>query len=78
VSLPPESIQVGQCYLTNTGLVRRVIAFHQGKVLYETRVKAGSKNSASGWIPGIIDPKVFAALLERPVPCDWTPETGEP
>ena len=75
MSIPPESLQVGQCYLTRTGLVRRVIAFHQGQVLYETRINAKGKPSGLGWRPGIADPKVFADLLERPVPCDWTAET---
>ena len=75
MTIPPERIQVGQCYLTHTGLVRRVIAFHQGQVRYETR----SNKSTGGWAwrPGIVEPKVFAALLERSVPCDWKPETDQ-
>jgi hypothetical protein len=73
MSVDPASLQIGQCYLTHTGLVRRVIAFHRGQVQYETR----SNKRAGGWAwrPGIVDPKVFASLLDRPVPCDWTPET---
>src|SRR3712207_5608349 len=35
--IPPESIEVGQCYLTRSGYVRRVRAIHAGRVLYETR-----------------------------------------
>jgi hypothetical protein len=40
MSLPPESIEVGQCYLMRSGYVRRVVAFHPGRVQYETRAQA--------------------------------------
>ena len=77
MTVDPESLQVGQCYLTTAGLVRRVIAFHQGQVRYETRSNPKRKGHGWAWTPGIVEPKVFAAMVQRPVPCDWTAETDE-
>jgi hypothetical protein len=37
MSIPPESIEVGQCYLMLSGYVRRVIALHPGRVQNATR-----------------------------------------
>jgi hypothetical protein len=73
--MDPKSVQVGQCYVSATGRVRRVLAIHGERVLYETRVQANQKGFT--WRPSIVDPKTFAAIVERPVPCDWTPETDE-
>jgi hypothetical protein len=75
MSIAPESIKVGQCYLTRSGYVRRVYAILEGRVRYETRANAAKLGWA--WRPGIVDLKTFAAMVERPVPCDWTPETGD-
>jgi hypothetical protein len=74
--IPPESIHVGQCYLMRSGYVRRVVAFRQGRVQYETRSQA-TKRVGWAWKMGIVDLNTFAAMVERPVPCDWTPETDE-
>jgi len=76
MSIAPDSIQVGQCYLTLSGYVRRVIALHPGRVRYETRANA-AKHVRWAWKPGIVGLKTFAATVERPVPCDWTPDTGD-
>ncbi len=75
--IDPESIQVGQCYLTRSGQVRRVRAFHEGRVQFEARSKPPRPSSSWVWRPGILDPETFAAMIERPVPCDWTPESDE-
>jgi hypothetical protein len=45
-------------------------------VLFDNR-KRPPKGARWVWFPGILDPKTFAAMIERPVPCDWTPETDE-
>jgi hypothetical protein len=38
VSLPPESIEVGKCYLTDVGQVRRILhILPNGRVAYERR-----------------------------------------
>ena len=34
MGVPPESLEVGKCYLTKQGRVRRVIAIESGKVTY--------------------------------------------
>lgn len=73
MSIPPESIQVGQCYLMRTGHVRRAIALLPGRVQYETRNRAPNRAGWT-WRSGILDLKTFAAIVERPIPCDWTPE----
>ena len=75
--LPPESLQVGQCYLCTMGKVRRVLSIHAERVLYETRGQANEKSAGFTWRPGIVAPKTFALLVERPVPCDWTPESDD-
>jgi hypothetical protein len=74
--IDPESFQVGRCYLMQSGYVRRIIALHPGRVRYETRANA-TKHAGWAWQPGIVDLKIFAALVERPVPCDWVPETDD-
>ena len=43
MSVPPESIEVGKCYLTQTGQKRHVISAEGGKVIY----RAGRQ--ASRW-----------------------------
>ncbi len=73
MSVSPESIQPGKCYLTHSGEVRRVLRFlPERQVHYETRQAAVLM--AFGWKEGVLEPTPFAALLEREVPCDWTPE----
>jgi hypothetical protein len=72
VSLPPESLEVGKCYLTNTGQVRRVLVMLPGRVQFERRVK--TRGLKLGWIRDIAETRAFASSVEREVPCDWTPE----
>ena len=71
MSIPPESIQVGQCYLMLDGEVRRVLRLLPNEgVHYESR--AGVIVEAFGWKAGVLALSAFAALVDRPVPCDWT------
>jgi hypothetical protein len=76
VSLPPESIQVGQCYLMSTrNIVRRVLhVLGDGKLMVETR-KADAPHGP--WRTDMLTVRFFVSSTERPVPCDWTPETDE-
>jgi hypothetical protein len=68
--IDPESIQVGQCYLMDTGRIRRVTELLPGRVRYQQRPAhlpwRGAKTD-------IVDIRSFAFMVERPVPCDWTP-----
>ncbi len=72
--IDPESIRVGQCYLTYSGQVRQVRSITEGRVLFDSR-KRPPKGLRWIWHPGILDLNTFAAMIERPVPCDWTPES---
>jgi hypothetical protein len=56
-----------------TGHVRRAIALLPGRVQYETRNRAPNRAGWT-WRSAILDLKTFAAMVERPIPCDWTPD----
>ena len=72
MSIPPESIQVGRCYLTADGTIRRVISTDSnGRVRYAERAGAGP------WRPGrlrSLKRQDFAAAVVREVPCAGEPE----
>ncbi len=73
MSVPPESIEVGKCYLMETGHVRQVRRIMpDGRVQFESRV--GHQRNPGAWKPGMQSGRSFADLIEREVPCDWTPE----
>ncbi len=83
MSIPPESIEVGKCYLArgyHAGRegylrVRRVMKIlPDGRVQFEQR--RGPVAPGHPW-PGRNTMKlgVFVNSIEREVPCDWTPET---
>jgi hypothetical protein len=70
MSVPPESIEVGACYLSNDGRVRKVMRFlTDGRVRYRYRGPFGGR-----WRHGALDLQSFVATVERSVPCNWTPE----
>ena len=73
MSIPPESIQIAQCYLSEEGRVRRVVGFRPtGWVQYKYRFATLYKRGA--WRSGRLSLQMFAATVTREVPCDWTPE----
>ncbi len=72
MSVPPESIEVGKCYLTNSGFVRRVLEISpQGWIVYERRP---AYRPEAVWLECNQHLSGFAPQIEREVPCDWTPE----
>ncbi len=75
MSLPPESIEVGKCYLTHVGglsRVQRVVTLTpSGQVMIEVRRKL---HHHTVWIPEERSLRLFAVSAECEVPCDWTPE----
>ncbi len=75
MSVPPESIDVGKCYLTVGGEVRRALAIEADKVAYHTILKNGSRQSLPRHRVNAL--RTFAAQIEREIPCDWTLESGE-
>jgi hypothetical protein len=75
MSIAPESIQVGQCYLTNMGTVRWVTGLLPGRVQYQQR--PGHRPTWANHRTDILDLRSFAFSVERAVPCEWTPETDK-
>ncbi len=76
MSISPESIGVGKCYLTRSGEIRRVLhILPHGQVRYEARRAAVLQSF--GWTEGVLELALFAALIEREVPCDWTSDADE-
>jgi hypothetical protein len=56
------------------GEVRRFLRIlPEGNLHYEAREATVLR--AIGWKEGVLEPTPFAALIERKVACDWTPET---
>lgn len=79
MTLPPESIQVGKCYLVEAersrrskGIRRVVRIMPDGRVQFERR--PAHQVNAGAWKPGMQEVRAFALQAEREVPCDWTPE----
>ena len=70
VSIDPETIKVGQCYQCGGNLRRVLRIMPDGRIQYEQR----SRGRIKAWKPGMLSVTLFAASVERQVPCDWTPE----
>ncbi len=65
-----ESIQVGQCYLSDTGKVRRVLSIlPDGRVQFEACNRTDRTGLRSKL--DIMSAEAFAASTERPIRCDW-------
>ena len=79
MSIPPESIRVGQCYLVEGyqgQRIRRVLRIlSDGQVQYESRV--ATPRRVTRWRLAASDRHTFAAEVTRLVPCNWTPETDD-
>ncbi len=85
MTLPPESIEVGKCYLARGYLVaggrslrvRRVKQIHpDGRVQFEQR--RGPARVGHPWpMGGTMQLTTFALAVEREVPCDWMLEATE-
>ena len=75
MSVPPESIEVGKCYLTDAARVQRVIEITPaGDVIHEHR---STRERQEEWIAGTATLRAFAFITVREVPCDWTLEANE-
>ncbi len=71
--VPPESIEVGRCYLTRDRRLRRVNEIRlDGEVRYKYRHFPAAKRRT--WRSGVLAVNIFAATVLGEVPCDWTPE----
>ena len=77
MSIDPKSIAVGQCYLTRTGYVRRVVSVAEGQVKADQRRRPVPENGRL-WPRTIVLPLAqFTSTIVRAVPCDWTSEADE-
>jgi hypothetical protein len=67
MSFPAERIEVGKCYLTQRGQIRRVVADESGKVTYH----AGQQRALNGrWPRRMVAVRgTFAAAVAREVAC---------
>lgn len=73
MSVRPDSLQAEKCYLMVNGRVARVLkVFPKGDVHYASR--SGNAAKALRWTGAVTDVRSFSDLVEREVPCDWTPE----
>ncbi len=76
MAVPPESIEVGKCYLSNDGRVRRAAKFlPDGRIRYAYRSFPVPQGRL--WRTGRLDVERFAETTVREVPCDWTPDAEE-
>ncbi len=72
MSLPPESIEVGRCYLTDAGRVQQVLGISpDGQVSLAHR---STREEQQPWTAGTASLQAFAYISVREVPCDWPPE----
>ncbi len=77
MSIPPESIEAGKCYLMKTGQLRRVIHTLDGKIGYHARQQVALNK---GWLRReVTNRKTFAVNAVKEVPCppDLLVLTGE-
>ena len=72
MAVPPQSIKVGRCYLTDATRVQRVLEITpDGKVIHAHR---STRSEYKAWTAGTTSLRAFAFITVREVPCDWTPE----
>ncbi len=70
MTLPPERIQVGKCYLMQASHVWRVVRITgDGRAEFMHRLGHMLKN----WKIGAEERRTFGATTVREVPCDWRP-----
>jgi hypothetical protein len=71
MSIPPESIQAGKCYLDDR---HRIL--HVTHVTPDSFVRFKYRDAhlamADAWWAGMLSLQDFAAAAAREVPCDWT------
>ena len=76
MSLPPESIEVGNCYLADQRQypqIWRVDAIlPDGRLDYKARPV--DPTARQHWKMRMTSTELFAAAVSREVPCDWMPE----
>jgi hypothetical protein len=75
MSITPESLEVGQCYLGEDRRVYRVLRLMpDGQVQYSHRP---AHTPLRTWKPGMLNCGSFCRLVGCLVPCNWTPEMDQ-
>jgi hypothetical protein len=75
MSVAPESVEVGKCYLTDVARVQRVIEITPaGEVIHEHR---STRERQEEGIAGTATLRAFAFITVREVLCHWTPESDD-
>jgi hypothetical protein len=70
MSVPPESIEVGQCFLFRGEVIRRVVSIMpNGDMQYELR----GPRPLKGWRADKGRLSAFASAAIKAVPCDYEP-----
>jgi len=72
MSIAVDSIEVGKCYVTAMGQVRRVLDISGGKVRYLVQQKTAEGSGSAASNTTVSDGR-FANDVEREVPCDYDP-----
>ena len=72
MTIPPESIEAGKCYLAKSlsgpRLLKVIGVSPDGNIVYQQYAPG------AGWGVATLHRDAFAASANREVPCDWTPE----
>ena len=78
MSVPPESIEVGRCYLAThrkSAEVWQVVSIlPDGSLQYRSRPADPGRGQV--WRSSITTISLLAGTVTREVPCGWTPEVG--
>ena len=79
MSVPPEVVKVGRCFVMAKGQVRRVTEITpDGRVNYKARGKRSSapwgRGPTKSALPSLEN---FAQAVDRWVRCDWDPDFPE-
>ena len=77
MSISPDTVQVGHCYLAQGQRFLQVThVTPDGRVRFKYRDYRASSRPDTWWA-GMLNLRDFAATARREIPCDWTPETNK-
>jgi hypothetical protein len=75
--VPPNEIEIGKCYVTATGQVRRVIAIENKQVTYDARGKRAIPKDKSWGAGATVALETFASAVEKEVEWFYDPDYPE-
>ncbi len=77
MSIDLKSISVGQCYLTRSGFVRRVVSVAEGQAKADHRRGPIPEKGRPRPRTIVLPLAQFTSTIVRAVPCDWMSEAEE-